>query len=64
MSVATPVSCGAFALSGASSLLGLAVLALSSGSWLALLFLVAAAADFVFGYRIYRIALPAKEPPT
>ena len=37
-------------------LLGLAILALSSGSWLALLFLVAAAADFVFGYRIYQIA--------
>ena len=43
-------------------LLGLAVLALSSGSWLALLFFVAAAADFVFGYRIYRIAL--SQPPT
>ena len=38
------------------ALLGLAILALSSGSWLALLFLVAAAADFVFGYRIYQIA--------
>ena len=42
-------------------LLGLAILALSSGSWLALLFLVAAAADFVFGYRIYRIA--QSQPP-
>ena len=37
-------------------LLGLAILALVYGSWLALLFTAAAAADFVFGYRIYRIA--------
>jgi hypothetical protein len=38
-------------------LLGLGILALSSGSWwplLSLLFLVAAAADFFFGYRIYQ----------
>ena len=44
------------------ALLGLAILALVYGNWLALLFLVAAAADFVFGYRIYRIA--QSQPPT
>ena len=42
-------------------LVGLAILALVYGNWLALLFLVAAAADFVFGYRIYRIA--QSQPP-
>ena len=42
-------------------LFGLAVLALVYGNWLAVLFLVAAAADFVFGYRIYRIA--RRQPP-
>ena len=61
MSAATAVSCGAFALSGAS-LLGVALFALSYGSWWALWFLAGAAADFVFGYRIYRIA--QSQPPT
>lgn len=42
-------------------LLGLAILALAYGNWLALLFLVAAAADFVLGYRIYQIA--QSQPP-
>jgi hypothetical protein len=35
-------------------LLGLGMVALSSGSWWVLLFLVAAAADFYLGYRIYQ----------
>ena len=37
-------------------LLGAAMFALSHGSWWALWFLAGAAADFVFGYRIYQIA--------
>ena len=37
-------------------LIGIATLALSYGSWWTLWFLVGAAADFVFGYRIYQIA--------
>lgn len=43
-------------------LLGVAGFALSSGSWWALFFLAGAAADFVFGYRIYQIA--QSQPPT
>ena len=37
-------------------LLGIAMLALSYGGWWTPWFLVGAAADFVLGYRIYRIA--------
>jgi len=37
-------------------LLGVAMVALSYGSWWAVWFLAGAAADFVLGYRIYRIA--------
>ncbi|MGA2265277.1 MAG: hypothetical protein ABSH10_02470 [Phycisphaerae bacterium] len=43
-------------------LLGVALFALSYGSWWALWFLAGAAADFVFGYRIYQIA--QSQPPT
>ena len=43
-------------------LLGVAMFALSYGSWWALWFLAGAAADFVFGYRIYQIA--QSQPPT
>jgi hypothetical protein len=43
-------------------LLGVAMFALSYGSWWALLLLVGAAADFVFGYRIFQIA--QGQPPT
>jgi hypothetical protein len=43
-------------------LLGLAMVALSYGSWWALWFLAGAAADFFFGYRIYQIA--QRQPPT
>jgi hypothetical protein len=37
-------------------LLGIAMFALSNGSWWTLWFLAGAAADFVLGYRIYQIA--------
>ena len=37
-------------------LFGIAMVALSYGSWWALWFLAGSAADFVLGYRIYRIA--------
>ena len=37
-------------------LLGIAMVALSYGGWWTLWFLAGAAADFVLGYRIYRIA--------
>ena len=37
-------------------LLGIAMLALSYGGWWTPWFLVGAAADFVLGYRIYRVA--------
>ena len=37
-------------------LLGIAIFALSYGGWWTPWFLVGAAADFVLGYRIYRIA--------
>ena len=37
-------------------LLGIAIFALASSSWSALFFLAGAAADFVFGYRIYRVS--------
>ena len=37
-------------------LVGIAMFALSNGSWWTLWFLAGAAADFVLGYRIYRIA--------
>lgn len=37
-------------------LFGIAMFALSQGSWWTLWFLAGAAADFVLGYRIYRIA--------
>jgi hypothetical protein len=37
-------------------LLGVTMFALSYGSWWALWFFVGAAADFVFGYRIYQVA--------
>ena len=37
-------------------LLGIAMFALSYGGWWTLWFLAGAAADFVLGYRIYRIA--------
>ena len=37
-------------------LLGIAMLALSYGGWWTSWFLVGAAADFVLGYRIYRVA--------
>jgi len=43
-------------------LLGVAMFALPYGSWWALWFLAGAAADFVFGYRIYQIA--QSQPPT
>jgi hypothetical protein len=43
-------------------LLGIAMVALSYGSWWAPWFLTGAAADFVFGYRIYQIA--QSQPPT
>jgi hypothetical protein len=43
-------------------LLGLATFALSYSIWWALWFLAGAAADFVFGYRIYQIA--QRRPPT
>ncbi|MGO9205906.1 MAG: hypothetical protein ACLQBX_06920 [Candidatus Limnocylindrales bacterium] len=43
-------------------LLGVAMVALSYGSWWAVWFLAGAAADFVFGYRIYQIA--QRQPPT
>ena len=42
-------------------LLGVAMFALSYGSWWALWFFAGAAADFVLGYRIYRIA--QSQPP-
>ena len=42
-------------------LLGVAMFALSYGSWWALWFFAGAAADFVFGYRIFRIA--QSQPP-
>jgi len=42
-------------------LLGIAMVALSYGSWWAVWFLAGAAADFVLGYRIYRIA--QRRPP-
>jgi hypothetical protein len=45
-----------------SVLLGVTMFALSYGSWWALWFLAGAAADFVFGYRIYQIA--QSQPPT
>jgi hypothetical protein len=43
-------------------LLGVGMFALSYGSSWALWFLAGSAADFVFGYRIYRIA--QSQPPT
>jgi hypothetical protein len=43
-------------------LLGVAMFALSYGSWWTLWFLAGAAADFSFGYRIYQIA--QSQPPT
>jgi hypothetical protein len=43
-------------------LLGIAMFALSYGSWWAMFFLAGATADFVFGYRIYQIA--QSQPPT
>jgi hypothetical protein len=42
-------------------LLGIAMVALSYGSWWAVWFLAGAAADFVLGCRIYRIA--QRRPP-
>jgi hypothetical protein len=42
-------------------LLGVAMVALSYGSWWALWFFAGAAADYVLGYRIYRIA--QSQPP-
>jgi len=43
-------------------LLGLGMFVLSYGSWWALWFLAGAAADFLFGYRIYQIT--QSQPPT
>jgi hypothetical protein len=43
-------------------LVGVAIMAVSYGNWWALWFSAGAAADFVFGYRIYRIA--QSQPPT
>jgi hypothetical protein len=37
-------------------LIGIAMFALSNGSWWTLWFLAGAAADFILGHRIYRIA--------
>jgi hypothetical protein len=44
-------------------LIGFGLLALSSGTWWALAFFAASAADFYLGFRIYEATAPGSETP-